>query len=268
MNAESIWKDIVRVRDDAPLIHNITNYVAMNVTANALLAIGASPVMAHAVEEVEDMVAISSTLVINIGTLSKLWVEAMFLAAEAARKKGLRIVFDPVGAGATRYRTETSLRFISEFRPAIVRGNATEIISLIQPRVGTRGVDSRHGSDKAVSEAFELSDAYGCIISVSGAVDRIIFGNKMVKVANGHVLMSRVTGLGCTASALTGAFAAVNPSPFEAAVSAMAVMGIAGEMAAEKAEGPGSFQVRFLDALFGMTEEDIRSRLLISTESR
>lgn len=268
MNAECIWKDIVRIREDAPLVHNITNYVVMNNTANALLAIGASPVMAHAIDEVEDMVAIASTLVINIGTLSRPWVEAMFRAAEAARKKGLRIIFDPVGSGATPYRTATAARFVSECRPSIIRGNATEIISLVNPRIGTRGVDSRHESDRAMDAAFELTDVYGCIVSVSGAVDRIVFDGKVAKVANGHPLMPRVTGLGCTAAALTGAFAAVNPSPYEAAVSAMAVTGIAGEMAAEKAEGPGSFQVRFIDALYLMKEEDIRSRLMLSMELR
>ena len=268
MKAENIWNDILRIREDAPLVHNITNYVVMNNSANAVLAIGASPVMAHAIEEVEDMVAIASTLVINIGTLSKPWVEAMFRAAEAAKKKGLRIVFDPVGSGATPYRTATALRFVSEIRPSIVRANATEIISLVRPKIGTKGVDSRHESAKARDAAFELTDAYGSIISVSGAVDLIVFGDKAAKVANGHPLMPRVTGLGCTASALTGVFAAVNPSPFDAAVSAMVVMGIAGEMAGEKAEGPGSFQVRFLDALHAMKEEDIRSRLKLSMEAR
>jgi hydroxyethylthiazole kinase len=268
MNAESIWNDIVRVREDVPLVHNITNYVAMNISANAVLAIGASPVMAHAIEEVADMVAIASTLVVNIGTLSKPWVDAMFRAAEAAKQKGLRIVFDPVGSGATPYRTATAMRFVSEIRPSIVRGNASEIISLVNPRIGTKGVDSRHDSQKAMDAAFELTDVYGCIISVSGAVDRIVFDGKVVKIANGHPLMPRVTGLGCVASALTGVFAAVNPSPFEAAVTAMAVMGIAGEMAAEKAEGPGSFQVHFLDALYRMKKDDILARLLLSTEAR
>jgi len=268
MNAESIWEDIKTVRTDAPLVHNITNYVAMDITANALLALGASPVMAHAVEEVEDMVGISSSLVLNIGTLSGPWIEAMFRAAAAAKRRGLRIVFDPVGAGATRYRTEISHRILKEIRPAIVRGNPSEIMALVSSRATTKGVDTRYASDKAVDAAFELTDKYNCVISVSGAVDRIISGDKVIKVANGHPLMPKVTGLGCVASALTGAFAAVNPSPFEAAATAMAVMGIAGEMAAEKAQGPGNFRVHFIDALYRMGENDIRSCLLVSTESR
>jgi hydroxyethylthiazole kinase len=268
MNADSIWEDIKTIRDDAPLVHNITNFVVMDITANALLALGASPVMAHAVEEVEDMVGISSSLVLNIGTLSGPWIEAMFRAAAAAKRRGLRVVFDPVGAGATRYRTETSRRILTEIRPAIVRGNPSEIMALVLSEAATKGVDTRYTSDKAVDAAFELTDKYNCVVSVSGAVDRIVSGDKIIKVANGHALMPKVTGLGCVATALTGAFVTVNPSPFEAAASAMAVMGIAGEMAAEKAHGPGSFRVHFIDALHRIDEDDIRSRLLMSTESR
>ncbi len=268
MNADSIWEDIKTIRDDGPLVHNITNYVVMDMTANALLALGASPVMAHAVEEVEDMVGISSSLVLNIGTLSGPWIEAIFRAGAAAKRKGLRIVFDPVGAGATRYRTETSRRILDEIRPAIVRGNPSEIMALVSSKAATKGVDTRYASDEAVDAAFELTDKYNCVISVSGAVDRIVFGDKIIKVANGHTLMPKVTGLGCTATALTGAFVAVNPSPFEAAATAMAVTGIAGEMAAEKSAGPGSFRVNFIDALYRIGEADIRSRLLVSTEPR
>lgn len=268
MNADTIWKDIKEIRGDAPLVHNITNFVVMEVTANALLAIGASPVMSHALEDVEDMVNIASSLVLNIGTLSEPWIEAMFRAGEAARRRGLRIVFDPVGSGATRYRTETSLRILEELQPAIIRGNASEIMSLVTSQTVTKGVDSRYGSDKAMDAAFRLTDKYRCVVSVSGAVDRIVFQNEIIKIANGHEMMPRVTGLGCAATALTGAFAAVDPSPFEAAAAAMAVMGIAGEIAAEKAQGPGSFRVRFIDALHAIGENDLRTRLQAATESR
>ncbi|MHB8054882.1 MAG: hydroxyethylthiazole kinase, partial [Candidatus Aminicenantales bacterium] len=249
MNAETIWEDIGTIRSDGPLVHNITNFVAMDVTANALLALGASPVMAHAIEEVEDMVGIASSLVLNIGTLSGPWIEAMFKAAAAAKRRGLRVVFDPVGAGATPYRTETSRRILDEIQPAILRGNPSEIMALVSSRALTKGVDTKYTSEKAVDAAFEIADKYHCVVSVSGAVDLIVSGNKIIKTANGHPLMAKVTGLGCTATALTGAFATVNPSPFEAAATAMAVMGIAGEMASEKAQGPGSFRTYFIDAL-------------------
>lgn len=268
MNAEIVWKDIERVRNDRPLVHNITNYVVMNSTANALLAIGASPVMAHAIDEVEDMVKIASSLVVNIGTLSVPWIEAMFLAAATARERGIRVVFDPVGAGATRFRTETSREFLEQFRPAIVRGNPSEILALIRKDTLTKGVDARHESEAAMDAAFSLNEKYDCVVSISGEIDRIVSFDRIVSVENGHPLMPMVTGLGCTATALTGAFAAVDPSPSEAAASAMVVMGIAGEMAAEKAAGPGSFQVEFLDALHRIAEHDIKTRLRAETEVR
>jgi hydroxyethylthiazole kinase len=259
---QDVWGDVERIRTRSPLVHNITNYVVMNTTANALLSLGASPVMAHAVEEVEEMAGLAAALVLNIGTLSGPWVEAMFKAAAAARRNGIPVVFDPVGAGATVLRTETSRRLLAEVLPTIVRGNASEIRALHgAPGETTKGVDSRHGAEAAIDAARAISRQFGTTVSVSGAVDIILHGDATVRIANGHPMMPAVTGLGCTASALTGAFAAVNPSPFRAAVHAMAVMGIAGELAAEKAEGPGSFQVRFLDALYRLCENDICSRL-------
>lgn len=259
----SIWRDVSRIRAEAPLVHNITNYVVMNSTANALLAMGASPVMAHAIEEVAEMAGLARALVLNIGTLSVAWIEAMVAAGLRAKARGIPIVLDPVGAGATGFRTETAWRLVRETSPAIIRANASEIRALVHREHGTKGVDSAHGSEEAVIAARALSAECGAVVSVSGAVDVIVSGSALTRVSNGHPLMPRVTGLGCTATALTGAFAAVNPSPFEAAVHAMAVMGIAGEMAGEHAQGPGSFQMHFLDALFLLKESDIESRLRI-----
>jgi len=258
---EAVWQDLVRIRAEAPLVHNITNYVVMNLTANALLALGASPVMAHAVEEVEEMVGLASALVINIGTLSQSWIEAMLLAGRAAKRKGVPVVLDPVGCGATRLRTETALRILKEVQPAILRGNGSEIRALFLQEQATKGVDSRHPAEAALEAAQGLSIRFGCTVSVSGPVDLIIHGDSVIRVANGHPLMPRVTGLGCAASALTGAFAAVDRSPLLAGAHAMAIMGIAGEMAAEQAEGPGSFQIRFLDALYRIRMDDIAGRL-------
>lgn len=259
--AASIWKDIERIRAEAPLIHNITNYVVMNTTANALLALGASPVMAHAPEEVEEMAGLARALVLNIGTLSAHWVEAMVKAGRAANAKGIPVILDPVGAGATRFRTETAERLLRAAPPAIVRGNASEIRALQYGERGTRGVDSARTSEEAVEAAQALSRQSGCAVSVSGAVDIIAGGGRIIRIANGHPMMTRITGLGCTASALAGAFAAVNGSPVLAAAHAMAVMGIAGEIAAEHSPGPGSFQVNFLDALYQLQESDICARL-------
>jgi len=267
MNAEDVWQDIERVRNDAPLVHNITNYVVMNNTANALLAIGASPVMAHALEEVEEMVNISSSLVVNIGTLSVPWVESMFRAAAAARERGVRIVFDPVGVGATKFRTDTGREFLEQFRPTVIRGNSSEIMALVKEDIPTKGVDSRHGSEAAIEAAIFLNKEYGSVVSISGEIDRIVTSDRIIAISNGDPMMPQVTGLGCTASALTGAFIAFDASPFEGAAAAMAVMGIAGEMAAAKAGGPGSFQVEFLDALYRIGEHEVRRRLKMTQES-
>ncbi len=260
-DAQAIGADVGKIRAERPLVLNITNYVAMNTTANALLALGASPVMAHAAEEIEEMAGLASALVLNIGTLSGPWIEAMKIAARAARKRGIPIVLDPVGAGATRFRTVTALDLLAAARPAIVRGNASEIRALATAEGETRGVDSRHGSEDALEAARGLAARYGAVVSVSGAVDLIVGAGSTARVANGHPMMPRVTGLGCTASALSGAFAAVNPSPLRAAAHAMAVTGIAGEMAAEHSAGPGSLQMNFLDALHALSENDIADRL-------
>jgi hydroxyethylthiazole kinase len=264
-DASAVWRDVERIRAQAPLIHNITNYVVMNLTANALLALGASPVMAHAAEEVDEMVGLSAALVLNIGTLSAPWITAMIRAGNAARRKGIPIVLDPVGAGATRFRTETARRLLRDLRPAVLRGNASEIRALVTAEAGTKGVDSRHAPEAALEAARRLSTEFGAAVSVSGPVDLIVQGGSVVRTANGHPLMPRITGLGCVASALTGAFAAVSASPFEAAAHAMAVMGVVGEMAGEGAAGPASFQTRFLDALYNLKEADIAGRLRIES---
>ncbi len=262
----AIWADVAAIRQRAPLVHNITNYVVMNTTANALLALGASPVMAHAEEEVADMVRLAGALVINPGTLSAPWVRSMFKAARQARRLNVPIVLDPVGAGATPYRTDTNARLIQAAPPAIVRGNASEIQAVATALAAapaseggatTKGVDSLHSSESALDAARALSEGYGCTVCVSGAVDYCVQGSQVIRVENGHPMMPRVTGLGCTASALCGAFAAVNPSPLLAAAHAMAVMGIAGELAAERAGGPGTLQLYLLDALYNLNEDQI-----------
>ncbi|MEE9910330.1 MAG: hydroxyethylthiazole kinase [Deltaproteobacteria bacterium] len=261
MTAAEIFKSVEDIRAKSPLIHNITNYVVMNNTANALLAIGASPVMIHAEEEVEEMAAMASALVINIGTMSSPWVRAMFKAFAMAAGKGVPVVIDPVGAGATRYRTETIRELISAGRPTIIRGNASEIMALTDDRLITRGVDSTAASNEALYAARHISEKHQCAVCISGAIDYIVAGKRVVKIANGHPLMTRVTGLGCTASAICGAFAAVEKDALTAAAGAMAVMGIAGEMAAEKAAGPGSLQMQFLDVLYQLAARDIAKRL-------
>ncbi len=257
MNKETIKIDLDAVRKQCPLIHNITNYVVMNTTANALLAVGASPVMAHAVEEVKDMVAIASALVINMGTLSPAWVNAMLLAGEAAWTKGIPVVFDPVGMGATPYRNETASKILERCKPNIIRGNASEILALAKENVTTKGVDSTASSDTAIDAAKQLAGETGTVVVISGAEDFITNGRTILSVKNGSPMMTKVTGMGCTATAILGAFAAINPDYLHAAAHGMAVMGITGEIAALKSDGPGSLQMNFIDTLYNLSATEI-----------
>jgi len=257
INMETLWKDVKAIRESCPLVHNITNFVVMNTTANALLALGASPVMAHAQEEVEEMVALAGALVLNIGTLSREWIRSMEMAAVRARELNIPVVLDPVGAGATAYRTETALDLIQAAAPALIRGNASEIMALCSTGQGTRGVDSLAASKDAEGAARELNRRTGAVTVVSGEIDLITGPADHTRVFGGHSLMPRVTGLGCTASALCGAFLAVNRDSFQAGVHAMAVMKAAGTLAGERAQGPGSFQVAFLDALYNLDRKDL-----------
>ncbi len=248
----AFWDDVERIRTSAPLIHNITNYVVMNNTANALLALGASPVMAHAFEEVADMASIASALVVNIGTLSPDWVEAMEIAMRTAQSKRIPVVFDPVGAGATPYRDRVCQRLLQAASPTIIRGNGSEIMALETKGMRTKGVDSTEASADALASARKLSLQTGAVVVISGPTDYIVQGDQVLENSLGTPLMTRVTGLGCTASALCGAFAAINPSPLAAAHHAMTLMGLCGELALVKTQTPGSFQTAFIDALYSV----------------
>lgn len=261
-----LWHRVLAVRNAAPLVHNITNYVVMNNTANALLAAGASPVMAHAHEEMADMVAIAGALVVNIGTLDAYWVESMQKAILQAKALNKPWVLDPVGAGASAYRNNVLIQLLHTHSPAVIRGNASEIMSLAHTSAATKGVDSTHSSEQALRAAQAVSNTFHSVVCVSGETDFIVFENTVTGISNGDVLMTKVTGLGCTASALTGAFCAVAEGHYkEAAIAAMALMGIAGEMAAEKAAGPGTLQLHFLDTLYNITEEDFTTRIKLAT---
>lgn len=261
INIEHLIRDLNLIRKQSPLIHNITNYVVMNNTANALLAIGASPVMAHSVDEVEEMVSIASSLVINIGTLDAAWVEAMLIAGKKALQKSTPVVFDPVGAGATTYRSKVCKQIIEECKPSIIRGNASEIIALLNTEAQTKGVDSTNTSDAALNSAKALASLTNSVVVISGESDYITNGTVVETVKNGHPMMEKVTGMGCTATSIVAAFAAVNNNQLEAATHAMSVMSIAGEIAAAISKGNGSLQVNFLDTLFNIDEDMISKNI-------
>jgi hydroxyethylthiazole kinase len=250
-----------RLRETRPLVHQITNYVVMNETANATLALGALPVMAHAPEEVEEMVGIAGALVLNIGTLSSSWVEAMLRAGRAANARGVPVVLDPVGAGATRYRTETALRILDEVDVAVLRGNAGEVATLAGVDAEVRGVESIGTADTAAQVAKRAASTLGVVASVTGSVDHVSDGERVVAVENGHPLLASITGTGCMSSAVTGAFLAVRrDDPLEAAAEALAAFGVAGENAAPGAKGPGSFHVNLYDALAALDPELLDER--------
>jgi hydroxyethylthiazole kinase len=243
---------LARLREQKPLVHQITNYVVMNETANATLALGALPVMAHAREEVEEMVGLAGALVINIGTLSPHWVEAMVAAGRAANAKGIAVVVDPVGAGATRYRTETAARLLDEVDVTVVRGNAGEVATLVGVEAEVRGVESIAVGGNPADLAREAARTLGVIASVTGPVDHVSDGETTLAIANGHELLGTVTGTGCMATAITGCFLAANDDALAAAAEALAAFGVAGEDAAAGARGPGSFHVALYDALYNL----------------
>jgi hydroxyethylthiazole kinase len=259
-----IYAALERVRAGAPLVHNITNYVAMNNTANALLAIGASPAMVHAVDEVEEFTRISRALVVNIGTLSPQWVTAMRRAVTTARRAGIPWVLDPVGVGATRYRSDVGAA-LARLAPTVIRANASEVMVLAGAvRSAGKGVDSAHATDDALESATTLARNTGAIVAMTGVVDYVTDGRRVVALRNGHAMMARVTALGCTCSALVGAFLGVSTEPFTATVAAVATLGVAGELAAADCRGPGSLQLQLLDVLYSLDEDTVHRRLQLS----
>jgi len=256
-----------QMRAARPLVQNITNYVSMDIAANALLAVGASPAMVHAPEESPQFVALAGALVINIGTLSADTAHAAQVATTAARQLGRPWLFDPVGVGATDYRNDVATELM-ENRPTILRGNASEVMAvarlagLTTASAAPRGVDSANTTSEAEQLCIELARRAGCVVVATGEIDLATDGKQIVRLANGSPLMTRVTALGCSLSSVMGAFMAIAP-PLEAAVAALAVYGVAGDMAAEAANRPGSFRVAFLDALDAITAADITARLKV-----
>ena len=251
------------LRQQRVLVHSITNYVVMNSTANALLAAGASPVMAHAQEEVEDMAALAGAVVLNIGTLEPSWVTSMQLAGAAANGRGTPVILDPVGAGATEYRTDTARMLARELDIAVVRGNASETLSLAGMDAATKGVDAAHDVEDAARVATDLARRLETVVAITGEVDLITDGSTALRVQAGHPLMGLVTGTGCTATVLVAAFAAVEPDFVAAAAGALAYFGIAGERAARKSTSPGSFRVALDDLLYEITPRDLLSEARI-----
>jgi hydroxyethylthiazole kinase len=256
-----------RVREKKPLVHHITNYVTMNDCANVSLNIGASPVMADAIEEAAEITSISSALVLNIGTLNERKNKSMLAAGKAANEKGIPVIFDPVGVGASKFRNETAAQFLNEIKLTVLRGNISEIKFLAGLGAATKGVDASE-NDAATANlagqiAKNLAAKLKCVVVISGATDIISDGEKIFAIENGHAMLGNLTGTGCMCSSLIGCFCGANPiEPFSAAIAAMVCAGIAGEIAQEKAGrlGGGSFHTALHDAVSLMNAEILERR--------
>lgn len=245
------------MRNRAPLVQNITNYVAMNVMANVLLAIGASPAMVHSEEEAAEFAGIADALTINIGTLSPPWLRSMRAAAARAGELGKPWVLDPVAAGATGYRREACAALLA-LKPAVIRGNASEILALAGVEARGRGADSSDSVNEAEAAARRLAGQSGAVVAVTGPVDFVTDGEQAWRIANGHALMPRVTALGCSLTGVVGAFIAGQPR-LGATVAALTCYALAGERAAQGARGPGSFATAFVDALAALDPADLNA---------
>lgn len=249
---------ISKVRNEQPLVHNMTNVVVTNFTANGLLSLGASPVMAYAKEEVADMASIAGALVLNIGTLSTEEIEAMIIAGKAANEKGVPVILDPVGAGATDFRTKMAQKILQEVNVTILRGNAPEIANVAGEKMEMKGVDAASDGGDVKSLARNVATQFNCTVVITGPVDVISNQNRTNTVSNGHPLLTKVTGTGCLLSSVIGAFAAIHDDTLAAATTAVAAYGIAAEKAAKLTveNGPGSFQIEFLNQLSKLNEQD------------
>ncbi|MCS1350532.1 hydroxyethylthiazole kinase [Mechercharimyces sp. CAU 1602] len=256
---------IDRIRDDVPLIHHITNLVSIQDSANVTLHMGASPVMAHAKEEVEEMVAASAALVLNIGTLTQEQVEAMILAGKKANALGTPVIFDPVGVGATTFRTEMARRILAEVEIEIIKGNAGEIATLAGERAEMRGVDTGHVTADVEEVAISLADGWKTVI-VTGATDIVTDGRRVAHVHNGHPLMGALTGTGCMAASVIASCAAVERDYWLAATVGLATYGIAGERGAQQAATPAHFKVHFFDALATVSAENVNKSARIEVD--
>lgn len=256
-------EQLARLRTRHPLVHHITNFVVMNDTANATLAFGATPVMAHAQAEVAEMVALAGALVLNPGTLTPTWVAAMNIAGQRANKLGIPIIYDPVGVGATKLRTATGRHFLKTLRLAVIRGNSGEIGALAGAGGIVRGVDSVQGVADPASVVKELAHRYATVVAITGQRDHVSDGRRVLGIDNGHALLQTITGSGCMATTAIAAFCAVEPDPLLATAAALACYGLAAERAARHAKGPGSFRVALLDALYQLTAAQIQTGVRI-----
>ena len=252
------------LRAEKPLVHHITNYVTVNDCANMTLAIGASPIMADAMEEAADIARLSSALVLNIGTLNSRTAASMLAAGKAANEKGIPVVFDPVGAGASAFRNDAAAQILREVRVSVVRGNISEVRFLAGLSSNTKGVDASADdeADNAADVAQIVARALHCVVAITGAIDTIADAARVIHIRNGHPMMADVTGTGCMCTSLVGSFCGASPQHFEATAAAVMCMGIAGELAFEAVgqKGTGSYRAALADAVSRMDKNTMEER--------
>ncbi|MCD7035051.1 hydroxyethylthiazole kinase [Metabacillus sp. GX 13764] len=266
MKLEEAAQYLNKIRRENPLVHNITNIVVANFTANGLLALGASPVMADAKEEAAEMAAAAKAVVLNIGTLNEAAIEAMILAGKSANTHGIPVILDPVAAGATAYRSSAAKRILNEVSVSIIRGNAAEIAHLAGENWTAKGVDAGSGEGDTADIAQKAAKRLDTVIVLTGKEDIVTNGETMIIIKNGHHLLTKVTGTGCLLSSVTGAFASAAENPLKGAAAALLYYGIAAEKAAAGADGPGSFQIEFLNQLHLVKENDLLEMGSIQTK--
>jgi hydroxyethylthiazole kinase len=254
---EQIATTFTRLRQERPLIHHITNFVTMNDVANVTLHVGAYPVMAHAGEEVAEMVAKAQALVLNTGTPTWPRLQAMLVAGRRANELRIPVVLDPVGVGATQMRRQANERLLVELDVAIVRGNAAEIGALAQAGGAAKGVESVAAVAQAAAVTRQLAQSRGMVVAMTGARDTASDGERLVAVDNGHQWLTTLTGTGCMVTAVMAAFAGMTPDPLLAAVAGLVTYGVAAQRAAERASGPASFKVTLFDTLYHLTADHI-----------
>ena len=247
------------IRETKPLIHHITNWVTIYDCANITRVFGALPVMAHAPEECADMTGISSALVLNIGTLTSELIEAMLLSAAAANEKGIPVVLDAVGVGATKFRDEMAAKLLDSVHIDIIKGNYSEIAKLAGEVAETKGVEATAINADPEKLAKEFAKTRSSVVVMTGKEDIISDGERIFIIKNGHEKMGSIVGTGCMAASVIGSFTSVNPNYCEAAKDALVYFGVAGELAAEKSRGPGSFKVNLYDEVFDLTDEKAES---------
>jgi hydroxyethylthiazole kinase len=249
---------LTKVRAAQPVVHHLTNWVTIYDCANVVKVLGASPVMAHAPEEVADMVQLASSLVLNIGTLTVQMVEAMKVAAATANARGIPVVLDVCGAGATPFRDQKSLELLTEVRIDVIKGNASEVARVSGETVRTRGVDASEVALDLAQVARSLAQSRQATVVITGETDIVADRDRLFLVKNGHPIMGHVVGTGCMATSLIGAFAAVSPDLASAAAAALVTFGVAAECAAPLSQGPATFKEKLLDCLHNLDEATLR----------